>query len=101
MSEALKIRYNEKTGLWEKHEPFMTIDVMTEEDYNTLNAAVEHYRKRGKWINGRYNDWQGNVYEEQCSYCGRYSKDYGRPYCSNCGAGMDAGDPVDPVEKKE
>ena len=45
--------------------------------------------KHAKWINGRYNDWQNNVYEEQCSGCGRYSKDYGRPYCSNCGAIMD------------
>lgn len=45
--------------------------------------------KHAKWINGRYNDWQSNVYEEQCSYCGRYSKDYGRMFCSNCGAVMD------------
>lgn len=47
--------------------------------------------KHGEWINGRYNDFQDNVYEEQCSICGRYSKDYGRDFCPNCGAKMDGG----------
>ena len=45
--------------------------------------------KHGEWINGRYNDWKDNVYEEMCSVCGRYSQEYGRGYCPNCGAKLD------------
>ena len=47
--------------------------------------------KHGAWINGRYNDWKDNVYEEMCSVCGRYSQEYGKRYCPNCGAKMDGG----------
>ena len=42
----------------------------------------------GKWTGGRYNDWNDNRYEEMCSACGRYSTEYGHPYCPHCGAHM-------------
>jgi hypothetical protein len=45
--------------------------------------------KHGGWINGRHNDWKNNTYEKMCSVCGRYSQEYGRGYCPNCGAKMD------------
>ena len=64
-------------------EVFKKFEVLTSAD------AVEV--KHGKWINGRYNDWKDNVYEEMCSVCGRYSQEYGRGYCPNCGAKMDGG----------
>ena len=46
--------------------------------------------KYGAWVNGRYNDWKSNMYEEQCSICGIYSVEYGHPFCPHCGAKMDA-----------
>lgn len=45
--------------------------------------------RHGKWIGCRYNEWNNNEYEEKCSSCGRYSTEYGKSFCPNCGAKMD------------
>ena len=45
-------------------------------------------RLDGEWTGGRYNDWNDNRYEEMCSVCGRYSTEYGHPYCPHCGSHM-------------
>lgn len=50
-------------------------------------APVVH----GRWGTGRFNLETGN-YEEQCTRCRNFSKEYGKPYCPNCGAKMDGGD---------
>lgn len=50
-------------------------------------APVVH----GRWGTGRFNLETGN-YEEQCTQCRNFSKEYGKPYCPNCGAKMDGGD---------
>ena len=50
-------------------------------------APVVH----GRWGTGRFNLETGN-YEEQCTRCRNFSKEYGNPYCPNCGAKMDGGD---------
>lgn len=42
----------------------------------------------GRWGTGRFNLETGN-YEEQCTRCRNFSKEYGKPYCPNCGARMD------------
>ncbi len=47
-------------------------------------APVVH----GRWGTGRFNLETGN-YEEQCTRCRNFSKEYGKPYCPNCGAKMD------------
>lgn len=44
----------------------------------------------GEWGTGRFNLETGN-YEEQCTRCRNFSKEYGKPYCPNCGAKMDGG----------
>ena len=44
----------------------------------------------GRWGTGRFNLETGN-YEEQCTRCLNFSKEYGKPYCPNCGAKMDGG----------
>ena len=41
----------------------------------------------GRWGAGRFNLETGN-YEEQCTRCRNFSKEYGKPYCPNCGAKM-------------
>lgn len=50
-------------------------------------APVVH----GKWGTGRFDPETGN-YEEQCTRCRNFSKEYGKPYCPNCGAKMDGGE---------
>lgn len=45
----------------------------------------------GRWGTSRFNLETGN-YEEQCTRCRNFSKEYGKPYCPNCGAKMDGGD---------
>lgn len=49
-------------------------------------APVRH----GRWGTGRFNLETGN-YEEQCTCCRNFSKEYDKPYCPNCGAKMDGG----------
>lgn len=53
-------------------------------------APVAH----GRWGTGRFNLETGN-YEEQCTRCRNFSKEYGKPYCSNCGARMEGGNEND------
>ena len=90
MSEELVIRYNEKTGCWEKHEPFATIDVMTEEEFNLIKAAVEHYQKRGHWIEVDDGVQIGDGKHLECSECGVWKKDRQKSnFCPNCGLKMD------------
>ena len=50
-------------------------------------AQVVH----GRWGTCRVNLETGN-YEEQCTRCRNFSKEYGKPYCPNCGAKMDGGE---------
>ena len=45
---------------------------------------------RGRWGTGRFNRETGN-YEEQCTRCRNFSKEYSKPYCPNCGARMYGG----------
>lgn len=49
-------------------------------------APVVH----GQWGTARFNLETGN-YEKQCTRCRNFSKEYGKPYCPNCGAKMDGG----------
>lgn len=49
-------------------------------------APVVH----GRWDTGRFNLETGN-YEEQCTHCRNFSKEYDKPYCPNCGAKMNGG----------
>lgn len=51
----------------------------------TIDAVPVVY---GRWGTGRFNLETGN-YEEQCTRCRNFSKEYGKPYCPNCGARMD------------
>lgn len=44
----------------------------------------------GRWKPGRFNLETRN-YEEQCTRCRNFSKEYGKPYCPHCGAMMDGG----------
>ena len=56
----------------------------------TLPAADVAPVVHGRWGTGRFNLETGN-YEEQCTRCRNFSKEYGKPYCPNCGAKLDGG----------
>lgn len=57
---------------------------------NKLPAADVAMVAHGRWGTGRFNSEAGN-YEEQCTLCQNWSKEYQKPYCPNCGAKMDGG----------
>nr|DAZ64597.1 MAG TPA: Putative toxin VapC6 domain, ZN ribbon domain [Caudoviricetes sp.] len=60
------------------------------EAINAIPAADVAPVVHGRWGTGRFNLETGN-YEEQCTRCRNFSKEYGKPYCPNCGAKMDGG----------
>lgn len=60
------------------------------EDFHSIPAADVAPVVYGRWGTGRFNLETGN-YEEQCIRCRNFSKEYGKPYCPNCGAKMDGG----------
>ena len=58
---------------------------------NAIPAADVAPVVHGRWGTGRFNLETGN-YEAQCIRCRNFSKEYGKPYCPNCGVKMDGGD---------
>ena len=58
--------------------------------YLALTEDVSVPVVHGRWGTGRFNLETGN-YEKQCTRCRNFSKEYGKPYCPNCGAKMDGG----------
>ena len=97
-------RYIDADKLLKEFEVDTSKDVMDISDviFGAVTSIIEKQPtadvvevKHGEWINGRYNgynDWKSfkeTVYETMCSVCGRYSQEYGRGYCPNCGAKMD------------
>lgn len=45
--------------------------------------------KAAKWEVGKFHSVTGEYYE-RCSACNEWSREYGCPYCPNCGAKMTA-----------
>lgn len=69
---------------------FGILDENIREFVSKLPAADVAPVVHGRWSTGRFNMETGN-YEEQCARCRNFSKEYGKPYCPNCGAKMDSG----------
>lgn len=88
MEKEFVVRYNEETGLWEKYEPYATIDVATEEEFNMIAAAVAHYQRRGRWLPAP--DIGDCCY--RCSECGKVldrHREDDDEYCAKCGLKME------------
>nr|DAU56536.1 MAG TPA: nin one binding protein [Caudoviricetes sp.] len=91
--DALIEKFNEKTDMAE-----CLVDARTAERFATFCALADAVEEmptvdaevvvHGQWGTGRFNLETGN-YEEQCTCCRNFSKEYGKPYCPNCGAKMD------------
>lgn len=92
--EALEKKLNERLAyLLDKNGPY---DYFTD-GYDEAVSTVEEFPSadvapvvHARWGTGRFNLETGN-YEEQCTRCRNFSKEYGKPYCPNCGAKMDGG----------
>ena len=100
----LQLIYNKETGCWErKPEPYLTLEIATQADFEELKAAVEFYKNRDKYVEQKHGHWQivykENVWGEKvrvlrCSRCKKYTVN-GRGItepsdcCPNCGAKMD------------
>ena len=96
----LVLAYNEESGAWEERkEPYITLEVETEEDYEHLKAAVEFYQKRdklvevvhGRWIEKEHEAPYGGYHLFHCSECDSPNARK-RNYCPECGAKMDGGE---------
>lgn len=76
------IRYNEQKGCWEEHkEPYTTIAVQTEEDFNEIKAAIE--KQNPMKPTGKYKD-------VNCPVCGKYLGQLKyETYCCRCGQKLD------------
>lgn len=53
MQGGIDLYYDEKTGTWKAHEePFMTLEIPTEEDWNHLQEVLKYWND--------HHDAQGN-----------------------------------------
>lgn len=46
----LELVFNEESGVWEERpEPYIRVEIETEEDFEHLKAAIEFYKNRDKY----------------------------------------------------
>ena len=101
----LQLIYNKETGCWEgKPEPYLTLEIATQADFEELKAALEFYKNREKYVEQRHERWENG----RCTGCGakkvirriwcRTLDDSGMKieterveteFCCRCGAKMD------------
>ena len=82
--KKLLLRFDESTGTWKEHkEPYITIEVETEEDFNYIKAAVAK-QKPMKVVRIKPND-------ADCPACDAWLGNFhiGETYCHRCGQKLD------------
>lgn len=92
MEKEIQMRYNEETELWEEYDPYMTIDIMTEEDYKHLEIAIEKQKAK--------KPFKESLADYGCPVCGAYINfdglngkiEHAPKYCSECGQKLDWGE---------
>jgi hypothetical protein len=87
--DGIMLRYNEKTGKWDKYEPYMTIECPEEKDYAFIETAIakQIFKKPLKESLADYG----------CPTCGAYinfdglngNVEHAPKYCSECGQRLD------------
>ena len=99
MCKAFEIVYDKQTGTWvEKKEPFITIEVETEEDYKVLLEWLEKQKAKKPLGVDLHKKESGNIHLWVCPICeifllGRRMADE-KPslhpnYCPGCGQKID------------
>lgn len=82
--KELILRYDEGAGAWrEVKEPYITIEVETEEDFISIQEAVkkQHPMKlKAHTTSGAYG---------RCPRCNELVKSYYAKYCDQCGQKLD------------
>ena len=99
MCKEFELIYDEKTGTWgEKKEPYITIEVETEEDYKVLLERLEKQNAKKPLGVDLHKKESGNIHLWVCPICeifllGRRMADE-KPslhpnYCPGCGQKID------------
>ena len=44
MSDGIELIYDEKTGTWKEHKPFMVVEFPTEEDWNRFQEILKFWK---------------------------------------------------------
>lgn len=102
MCKEFELIYDEKTGTWgEKKEPYITIYVATEEDYEILKDRLEKQNAKKPLGVDLHKKESGNIHLWVCPICeifllGRRMADE-KPslhpnYCPGCGQKIDWSD---------
>jgi predicted RNA-binding Zn-ribbon protein involved in translation (DUF1610 family) len=84
-TNGIRIRYNEKTGEWDKYEPYMTIECPEEKDYEFLQTAIAKQVFK--------EPLKESLADYGCPTCGAYINfdglngniEHAPKYCSECG----------------
>lgn len=84
-----KLTYNEESQSWEPYEPYATIDCQTEEAFQFVQDALEHYKKRGRWEQTAESIWRCSACGEEWYFEAGNPIESGANYCPQCGAKMD------------
>ena len=87
-----KLIYDEESKAWEPYEPYMTIDCKTEKDFQFLQNAIEHYKKRGRWEQTAESIWRCSACGEEWYFEADDPIENGADYCPHCGAKMEVQD---------
>lgn len=96
MCKEFELIYDEKTGTWgEKKEPYITIEVESEEDYKVLLEMFEKQNAK-KLIPTKENKQENGILCLNCPRCGTllFGRDIRlrRNYCFECGQKLDWSD---------
>ena len=103
MFKEFNIVYDKKTGTWgEKKEPYITIEVETEEDYKVLLEMLEKQNAKKPLGVDLHGKASGNIHKFVCPICenflvGRATVDnairiFLPDYCCVCGQKLDWSD---------
>lgn len=87
--DGIMARYNEKTGKWDKYEPYMTIECPEENDYEFLKTAIEKQVLK-KPLKESLADYGCPTCRAHINFDGLNGNvEHAPKYCSECGQRLD------------
>lgn len=102
MCKAFEIVYDEQTGTWvEKKEPYITIEVATEEDYKFLIECFTKQKAKKPLGVDLHGKASGNIHKWVCPICDNFLAGWKTAnekftvlpdYCCVCGQKIDWSD---------